>query len=134
MSQSEHFKRLGAQFANQRWSWGATREDGSVVLRVWQDQMKTIDNARCMRVTFNVKYADDPDNLGHQERLRHVKMIEQGAKCYLVMCLAKDPNARPRVVKSFNKEDVFIGGKLVESAGDWWIELGTRMSIRELME
>ena len=129
MSLTDLFIKLGAPLANQRWSWGAIRYDGSVVLRVWQDRKRKIGDNWYMMVTHHEKYIDDQDNLGHQERIRHVEKIRKGAKCYMVMCLAKDPSESPRSIKSFNQRDVFIGGAIEEVDGDWWIELAERIPI-----
>ncbi len=37
MSITAMFENLGAPLANSRWSWGGVRQDGAVVLRVWQN-------------------------------------------------------------------------------------------------
>jgi hypothetical protein len=39
----------------------------------------------------------------------------------MVMCIAKDPKAEPSDIQNVNKDDVFVGGKLVEVEGDWWL-------------
>ena len=49
------------------------------------------------------------------------------------MCEAKDVNAEPRSIKSFNDQDVFVGGVPIELDGDWWIERAGRVSAREIM-
>ena len=41
-----------------------------------------------MRVSKHAHFADDQANLGYQERIEHIKLIRQGARCYLVMCEA----------------------------------------------
>jgi len=56
-----------------------------------------------------------------------------GARCYLVMCEAKDIDASPRAIKSFNDQDLFVGGELREMDGDLWIERAGRVPARELM-
>ncbi|MNG74488.1 hypothetical protein D3C76_1120100 [compost metagenome] len=43
MTQSEFFKSLGAPLKNTRWSWGARRSDGALVLRIWKDRTKEFD-------------------------------------------------------------------------------------------
>ncbi len=59
--------------------------------------------------------------------------IRGGARCYLVMCEAKDVEAAPRAIKSFNDRDLFVGGALVEMDGDWWIERVGRVAVRDVM-
>lgn len=129
MSLSGYFERLGAPLANVRWSWGAARDDGSVVLRVWQDGTIRKDGKMLVRLTHLEKYGDDRgnDNLGYVERLQHVDLIRQGARSYLVMCLAKDPSASPREIKSFNNDEVFVGGDLQTIDGEAWVEVVSRV-------
>lgn len=74
-------------------------------------------------------FGDESSNLGHAERLRHVEMIRSGAPAYMIMCLAVDPKAAPRMIASFNEREVFLGGELVEADGDWWLERAARRSI-----
>ena len=134
MSPSELFRRLGAPLVNVVWSWGAVRtSDGAVILRVWQDRERKVDGRWYTRITHHAVFVDDPANLGWQERLGHVAKIRDGARCYLVMCEAKDVEASPRAIKSFNDRDLFVGGELREMDGDWWIERAGRVSARELM-
>ena len=131
MSLSSLFERLGAPLANIRWSWGSLRDDGSVVLRVWQDATLRKNGKMLVRLTHLEKYGDErgTDNLGYAERLHHVDLIRKGAKSYLVMCLAKDETASPREVKSFNSKDVFVGGDLVTLDGEAWVEIIDRVRI-----
>ena len=73
-------------------------------------------------LTHREKYEDDPGNLGWQQRRRHVELIRNGVSCYLVMREAMDVTAEPRSIRSFNDRDAFVGGKLLQIDGDWWIE------------
>ena len=133
MSISEYFRRLGAPLVNHMWSWGAVRpSDGAVFLRVWQDQERRLDGKWCSKLTHYSFFADKPANAGWQERLSHVERLREGARCYLVMCEAKDVNASPRVIKSFNDRELFTGGELIEFEGDWWVERLGRVPAREL--
>ena len=132
MSLTNLFEKLGAPLTNQRWSWGTTRKDGVVFLRVWQDRKKKIGDNWYMMITHHKAYENDPDSLGYQERLRHVDLVKNGATCYMVMCLAKNPEDRPRQIKSYDKSDVFLGGETKELDGDTWLELKKRVPIREV--
>jgi len=55
---------------------------------------------------------DDPENLGAQERYRHVERIRAGAPCFMVMCRPKDPEAALRVIGDFDENDIFVGGAM----------------------
>ena len=133
MTQKDFFAALGAPLANARWSWGSVREDGVVVLRVWQDEVKKRDGSIFVKVAYKPKLQqDDGDPLGHRERLDHVERIRRGATSYLVVCQAVDVDAKPRKVKDFEHECVFCGGQLVKMHGCWWIELGRRIPVREV--
>ena len=102
------------------------RPDGSVVLRAWQDQVFRKDNKTFIRLTKHSAFEDSPDNLGYKERIEHLKKVEGGSKCFLVMCRAVDTRNKPREIASFNSEDIFVGGELLSHEGDQWIELADR--------
>ena len=122
MSQKAFFETLGAPLANPRWSWGAVRPwDGAVLLRVWQDRTRTHEGSLFVRVRHEERFIDNPDNLGYQERARHVELIRAGAPCFMVMCEATDVNASPRVVKDFNETEVFPGGRVIQLDGNFSI-------------
>ena len=134
MSQKGLFERLGAPLVNARWSWGAIRAtDRAVFLRVWQDEIRRIDARLFMRITANEYFQNnDPTNLGWQERLRHVALLRAGAVSYMIMCVARDVNAIPREVQSFNRDELFQGGQLIDLDGDTWLELGGRVRVRDV--
>jgi len=112
LSQAEMFSRLGAPLKNTRWSWGGVREsDRTVFLRVWQDGLKRVGDKRYIWISENAPRSDD---LGANERLQHVELIRSGYRCFMVMCQAVDTKAAPRTVLSFNKNEVFVGGELLE--------------------
>jgi len=134
MTQTEMFKRLGAPLANPRWSWGSVRaDDQAVFLRVWQDRKIKQDGHWFMMVTHHEKYVDKEDNLGYQERLMHVEKVRAGAPCFMVMCLAEDVNAVPRKIKSFNRDEVFFGGRVIELNGDTWVEIADRKPVSAVL-
>jgi len=136
MTNKAFFERLGAPLANPRWSWGAERkEDGTVFLRVWQDECKKIDGKFFMRLTANEYFEkNDPANLGYQERLRHIGLVENGAMAYMTICEAKDVSAIPRSVKKYNDKEVFLGGLLIDRNGDKWLELKGRFPIKDVQK
>jgi hypothetical protein len=122
--------RLRAALANARWSWGAVRQaDQAVFLRVWQDEKIRRNGRLYMRLTASAYYAEHASNLGWQERLRHLELVKEGAPCYMVMCVAVDPSAEQRVLLDFNRDEVFVGGELIEHDNDWWLELKGRERI-----
>jgi hypothetical protein len=122
---------LRAPLRNSRWSWGAVREvDGAVFLRVWQDEKIKRDSSWYMRLTAHKFFAGKADNLGWQERQEHVRLVQGGAPCYMVMCEAVEPTASVREIRSFDDHDVFIGRKMVEHEDDFWLEMKSRMRAR----
>ncbi|MCY1260716.1 hypothetical protein D9M68_77630 [compost metagenome] len=131
---TQFFSALGAPLRMLRQSWGAARADGTVFLRVWQDRCESHDGKRYVQLTRLEKYGGDSSNFGYKERQSHVQQIREGAKCYLVMCLAKDPVASPRDIKSFNKDKIFVGGQLKQFDSDWWIEIADKVPSHELMQ
>ena len=129
MSLTQHFENLGAPLTNSRWSWGSVREsDGAVFLRVWQDQKVRIDGKTYMLVTHHAAYVGNESSLGYRERLRHINLAREGSKIYMIMCIAKDPNAVPRKVGSYINDDVFLGGEIIDHEGDTWIEQSGRVA------
>ncbi len=128
MSLTAYFKRLGAPLKNSRWSWGAVREsDGAIFLRVWQDQKVRLDGKTYMMVTHHDAYVGNESSPGYRERLQHVSLARAGRPVYMIMCSVDDPEASPRKIKSFNKNDVFVGGELIERDGDTWLEFADRV-------
>jgi hypothetical protein len=127
------YERLGAPLTNNRWSWGGQRpSDGAVFLRVWQGLKRLKDGERYMLVDGKLRLPEDATNLGYQERLRHLDAVRTGAKCYLVMRIARDPDQRPRVIQDFHGEEVFENEGLFELDGSVWIKVGTRVAVSEV--
>lgn len=129
ISISTLFERAGAPLANIRWSWGGIRQDGAVVLRVWQSETRRIDGQLCIRLTHHQDFAGKKDDLGYQERLRHVEHIRAGARCYMVMCVPRSTSEVPRVIKEFNDREIFLAGELAEDGGDLWAPIAAHESI-----
>jgi len=133
MTLSTFFKSLGAPFVNARWSWGAVRaDDGVLFLRVWEDDVRRIDDAQWVRVAANAQYAGSSDE-GWLERQKHLDSIRGGAKCFLVFVFAKDKTSVPRDVKGFLDDAVIEGTHIAEFEGDTRIRLGRRIPAQELM-
>ncbi|WP_076605772.1 MULTISPECIES: hypothetical protein [unclassified Sphingobium] len=125
----KHFAFLNAPLRNSRWSWGSERDDGTIVLRVWQDQRHQADGKNYVRLTHHEAYTDDPDNLGHRERVTHVERVKGGATAYAVMCTPKDAMARPREVGSFDRRELILLGELREIGGNIWGEIAGRVPV-----
>lgn len=132
MSITALFENLGAPLANSRWSWGGMREDGSVVLRVWQNETKRIGGKTHIQLTHRAVFVGREDNLGYQERIRHVEQIQAGASCYMVMCEPKSPHTVPREIKGFNEREVFVAGDVVEHEGDLWAPIADRKPVSQV--
>ena len=126
MSITAMFENLGAPLANSRWSWGGVRQDGAVVLRVWQNETRRINGQTHIQLTHHAAFVGKEDNLGYQERLQQVAQIREGAKCYMVICEPRDTKEVPRVIKEFNDRELFRAGQLVEQDGDWWVPISAR--------
>src|SRR5687768_14907957 len=84
-------------------------------------------------LTHNGKYTGNLNDLGYQERAKHVDLVKAGVKCFLVMCVVQDQTVLPRTIKSFNDRDIFIGGELRERDGDTWIAMAGRTPAEQLM-
>lgn len=132
-SPSALFKRIGAPLHNVQWSWGGVRPDGSVVLRVWQDETRKSDNGRrFIRLVNHRAYQGAESNLGYSERLAHLDRLRAGATGYVVICRAEDVNSRPRSIASFDGREVIRLGELVILDGDEWGELLERIPVKSL--
>ncbi|WP_266159238.1 hypothetical protein [Dyella silvatica] len=132
MTLSDLFKKLGAPLKSARWSWGSVRaSDGTLFLRVWQDDCRR-DNGK--DIVWLSDTSEDDSSQGAVERREHVALIQAGNPCFLVMCLARDTKALPRVIKSFNEKELFSTGELhTDEKGAWWIERGPRIAFAELL-
>src|SRR3569833_840607 len=133
MSITQLFKDLGAPLQGSQRSWGAVRvSDGVYFLKVWQDHVRQSDGRLLARLTFRTLLEDQPDDPAFQERLRWIEAIQQGARCYMVMCEAEDVKAKHRKIKNVDADDVFPGGTVGERDGDFWLELLPRVPMRDV--
>ena len=127
MSLTAHFAKLGAPLRNSRWSWGSVREsDGAVFLRVWQDEKVKIDGRTFMMVTHHAAYVGNESSPGYRERMQHVELAKSGSTVYMIVCIVRDAEESPRKIDRFIKDDVFIGGEIIDYNGDTWIEQAGR--------
>jgi len=126
LSPSAMFRRLRAPLTNNFWSWGAVRDDGTVFLRVWQDERQARAGKQFIRLINHAAYAANTDNHGYRERLRHLDLIRGGAPAYLVVCRAVDVTAQPREIASFDEREVLLLGEIVLIDGDEWGEIAGR--------
>jgi hypothetical protein len=97
---AQFFESLGAPLKNVRWSWGARRpKDGVIFLRAWKDEY------------------------GYRERQAHIRQIESGARCVIVMCEAQDASASPRALKTFDTRTLIEGRDIEIASGKTWIRV-----------
>lgn len=132
MSITAMFDRVGAPLANSRWSWGGVRQDGTVVLRVWQSETQRINGQTHIQLTHHAAFVGREDNLGYQERLQQIAQIRAGATCFMVMCEQRDTQEMPRVIKKFNERELFRAGELVEHEGDLWAPIADRKPVSRI--
>lgn len=133
MSLTDLFVNLGAPLANSRWSWGSVRGDGSVILRVWSDEMTQMNGRRYVRLINRQAYRDDNENLGFAERHEHVQILAGGASGFAVLCRAAEPTARSREIVSFDAKTIFRLGELILLNDDEWAEVIERVSVRSII-
>jgi hypothetical protein len=132
ISQSRLFASLGAPLRNVRWSWGAVRpSDGTVFLRVWRDLVESRDGAWFVRIGNEEKLRADPRKAGRRERMEHLRLVAGGARCFLIMCQAKDPQANTREIDDFNRDQVFPAGRGLKEGSQWWVEVLQGVSVEE---
>lgn len=140
LSLTEFFKiKLNAPMLNNRWSWGAVRDDKSAVyLSIWQDEIKR-DNPKDSKSTFwvNVLWSEEMWNefnlssLARNERVQHIDLIKSGIPGFGLVKIAKDTNARPREMREFNSEYLFsFKNNFRETeTGILQVELGAKHSL-----
>ncbi|WP_312301400.1 hypothetical protein [Stutzerimonas nitrititolerans] len=114
MSLTQFFAKIGAPLKNPRWSWGGVREDGTVILRVWQDRKIKHEGAHYMQLSHLQKYGEGQDNLGYMERLEHIKFIQSGAKCSWLCVLPKTQSALHEKFKVLTKTIYFSAASSVK--------------------
>jgi hypothetical protein len=134
-SRAELFGYLGAPLNNVQWSWGALREiDGAVFLVVWQDENLRRENRHYSLVHNQTYWGDSTDSPGLNERRRHLELVRQGSKAYLIMARAERPGtAGARRIRDLNVDEVFVGGEVYEDeAGNLWLERVRRIPLGDV--
>ena len=132
-SATQHFENLGAPLRNMRWSWGARRSNGTIILRAWDDEIVPIEGKRHIRLTNHGVYDDTP-HPGFRERIRHISEIEQGTAGYVVICTAVKPTPGRRRLKAFNHRTLTQIARVKDYRGDQWAELGDEISVDQLQD
>jgi putative restriction endonuclease len=125
---------LGANLANDRWSWGAVNPvTDQVFLRVWHDQIQHSGSEEWVQLLR--KPPRDPSNptLGYRERQRQIDQIRNGAKGFGVVCVAVDPQVYyKRNIKSFDSDTLVELGEVREKATRIDARIVDRIPISEL--
>ena len=114
------------------WSWGSERDDGTVFLRAWADEMCKRDGKTYFRLINRKAYEGIGNNNGYNERLGHLDRLAKGAPGYVVMCTAVDPSSEPREIKSFDERQVFKLGAIELIDGDEWAQVIERVDVKSL--
>lgn len=132
MTITDMFVKLGAPLANIRTSWGAVRSDGVVFLRVWQLEEKRIDGVFCTAVVNWAHRTAGLSSQGYAERDKHLELIRNGAKCYLIICMAP-PGEMSGSVADFLSEHVFEAGELIDHDGITWLQRIRKVPVAEVL-
>ena len=130
---SSFFESLGAPLKNVRWSWGAERRDGAIFLRGWEDNCFTDVDGEYVVIAHSTRVSAGA-SAGWRERWHHIQRIRTGAPCFVVMCIAKDVNAKPREIESFDTRQLIVGGRVVVKNGWTCIEVVERRSPMTLID
>ena len=91
-----------------------------------------LDGKHYARITRHDAFTGNEGSLGYQERLRHITLIQSGAKSYMVMCSAVDVAAQPRKIRHYNEKELFVGGELIEHESNHWLEIIDRLPIAQI--
>ena len=130
---TKHFEKLGAPLRNRRWSWGAKRQSGTVILRAWDDEVETIGGQPHIRLT-NHRVYDGTPHPGFRERLRHIQDVREGASGYVVICKAVKPTPGNRRLKSFDDRTLTKIAGVTNHGRDEWAKLGEKIPVAQLKE
>jgi len=110
---TEFFKiKLNAPMLNNRWSWGAIRDDQSAVyLSIWQDEIRRdIPKDPSSNTWADLLWSEEVwaqvngATVARNERLKHIDLIKSGVPGFALIKIARDVKAMPREMKEFNSE------------------------------
>jgi hypothetical protein len=124
MNISNYFNKLKAPLKNNRYSWGGVKDDGTVVLRCWNEERIKFNGVDAVLVDKN-DYGDYRSH-GINERREHLELIKSGASSLLVMCTAKDVDAPVWEIATFTNKSVFVTGELIEHEGNRYLSIVDR--------
>ena len=118
---SDFYKRLKAPLANIQWSWGAQAEDGTVILRGWLHEVRKIDG-KYQYLVLDDSW-NDTSPLGYAERIKHLKLIEEGAKIRIVSMIVKDATQQIPHIKQYKSDALMIGTKIIRDGTLTYVEV-----------
>lgn len=123
------YKELGLPLKMVRQSWGA-RSNLGILLTTWDDQM---DAGRWHVRVLKPGTTRSRDN-GRRERIDHLRLLWGGGMpAYTVIAKAKDEEARPRAIASYEEHSVRAIDSLVRrDDGSIWAELGDVVPVAKL--
>jgi hypothetical protein len=122
MNISTMFKLVKAPLRNDRWSWGAVRKDGSVVLRT--------DAHDFVGEEVQVFGPTWTPGRGKDERSLHLS-IAKGFFC--IMYISSNPGERG-TIQSFDKRELWYGNELrTDDNGNTWLKLLHRVPVGNLL-
>ena len=132
MSISDFFvNTLGANLSNTRWSWGASNPiTNQVFLRVWDDQLETINGIECITILRTDLAGRSP---GFPERKQHVEALREGAEGYGVLCSAEFPHSSgSRRIAHFNNKTLLRLGQIIDDGPLVYAQIAGKVSVEDL--
>ncbi|MFM2272611.1 MAG: hypothetical protein RL702_1676 [Pseudomonadota bacterium] len=134
MSITKHFSQIGAPLVNVRWSWGAHGRCGRTVVRAWKDESIDAKGGRYIRLINHAAYEQKQSHPGYRERQRHIEGLRQGNPTYAIILEVKDPLAKPRTIKIFDRGGMWELGDLISVEGDDYARLVRYVSLAEFLD
>lgn len=94
---------IGLPLRNERWSWSAVNDHRKrAIFTIWEDRLEQNSRDR-----IDLSWLNDPTRTenGAREFVRVMsKVLNDGYEAYGILCEARDPQARPRKRRSFERE------------------------------
>lgn len=123
---TEFFNQLDAPLRNRMWSWGAlTTLKNEVVLRVWWDERKVLDDKFYFRLTMHSLFdgLDARRTMGFRERLEHIQIAQSKGRAFFVYVIPDNSTVQPRTISGYHEDLIGFSEKfVVDDAGDYWGE------------